>query len=912
MYNLDVTAFVAPPSRRKRRGGKSGSATSIFRDLDIANKATSHHHGLKYTLRPAARVRPYRNYFLFLYAPFRPLGNRKKSCRSGPWPGGASSRRDQQVTNYQGVYYAAPPSMEAVPDTAVESPASGLGTDTDAKRRRIRKGTRSCWECKRRKVRCSYSTPSASVCIGCDRRGSSCVSQAYPEEAAPATSAGGRGRQMGDRIVRVEALIEQLVRRAGDQSNVSTARTGSSVLSRDEPSEYEDPNTAFSIPGSIDDVEATRVLPVRKPPTPDFGLEDSHPVASYSSPVLPTPQSITPLKRSDHSRGPLYGDISAALHAALPPRKDIDLMIKAGLNISFDKLMMQPHAVLAQKPGGGRADLEKMPEATAHPALIAKYLLVLATCFQYVNPELHAEEIRCLSEPPHQLMHRLADTAYTLVINNDDFLGSVEFLECVMLEAFFQANSGNLRRAWFGCRRGMVVAQMMGLHRSGSRQTLKVVGPTEPLYPNYIWFRIVWADRQLCLMLGLPQGSLDVSIASEVALAGDTLSDQFERKQSVIASRIIERNESSDPAVMEDFAALQELDAELQKTANEMGSKWWLPPTLANIHDPEEAFWETLRLLEQMIYFNLLNMLHLPYMLRSSAPGESTTGYNLEYSKLSSVNASRELLTRFIMFRSFNRVAFCSRATDFHALIAAMTLVIAHLDGHRKQRQQGAGMAGINLLAHQRNSDRAMMDQVLENMEGVAKLSTDVLSERSSSLLKSLLALEADAANGKFGNAAAVMTELHPDSATDDGHSLRISIPYFGTIQISREGALSMEAPRCTTPPSPVPQRHPNAKAASLLPATSASNASYMADPAHQATQIPPAAAQRHQPFAPQFSSAINDALQRQYSYPGLTAGVDDWAFQGVDMTFFDSLMRGSEAENMTDEGGLASWEDAA
>ncbi|KAH6962196.1 hypothetical protein BKA56DRAFT_598468 [Ilyonectria sp. MPI-CAGE-AT-0026] len=819
--------------------------------------------------------------------------------------------------------------MEAVPDTAVESPASGLGTHTDAKRRRIRKGTRSCWECKRRKVRCSYSTASASVCIGCDRRGSSCVSQAYPEEAAPATSAGGRGRQMGDRIVRVEALIEQLVRRVGDQSNASTARTDSTALSEDEPIEYDGPNTVFSNPVSSQGVEATRVLTVSEPPTLDVRLETSHLERSYASPVLPTPQSITPLKQSTLSREPPYEYISAALHAALPPRKDIDLMIKAGLNISFDKLMMQPHAVLAQKPGGGRADLEEMPEATAHPALIAKYLLVLATCFQYVNPELHADEIRCLSEPPHQLMHRLADTAYTLVINNDDFLGSVEFLECVMLEAFFQANSGNLRRAWFGCRRGMVVAQMMGLHRSGSRQTLKVVGPTQPLYPNYIWFRIVWADRQLCLMLGLPQGSLDVSIASEAALAGDTPSDQFERKQSVIASRIIERNESSDPAVMEDFAALQDLDAELQKTANEMGSKWWLPPTLANIHDPEEAFWETLRLLEQMIYFNLLNMLHLPYMLRSNTPGESTTGYNLEYSKLSSVNASRELLTRFVMFRSFNRVAFCSRSTDFHALIAAMTLVIAHLDGHRKQRQ-GAGMAGINLLAHQRNSDRAMMDQVLESMEGVAKLSTDVLSERSSSLLKSLLALEADAAKGKFGNAAAVMTELHPDSTTDDGHSLRISIPYFGTIQISREGVLSMEAPRCTTPPSPLPQRHPNAKAANLSTAAHASDAGYMADPTrssfddatsqispsrqqrHQTTQLPPAAAQTQQPFAPQFSSAINDALQRQYAYPGLTAGADDWAFQGVDMTFFDSLMRGSEAEHMADDDGLARWEDAA
>lgn len=72
---------------------------------------------------------------------------------------------------------------------------------------------------------------------------------------------------MGDRIVRVEALIEQLVRRVGDQGNASTARTSSTALSEDEPSEYEGPNTAFSFPGSSDAVEATRVLTVREPPT---------------------------------------------------------------------------------------------------------------------------------------------------------------------------------------------------------------------------------------------------------------------------------------------------------------------------------------------------------------------------------------------------------------------------------------------------------------------------------------------------------------------------------------------------------------------------------------------------------------------------------------------------------------------
>jgi hypothetical protein len=51
--------------------------------------------------------------------------------------------------------------------------------------------------------------------------------------------------------------------------------------------------------------------------------------------------------------------------------------------------------------------------------------------------------------------------------------------------------------------------------------------------------------------------------------------------------------------------------------------------------------------------------------------------------------------------------------------------------------------------------------------------------------------------------------------------------------------------------------------------------------------------------FAPQFPSSVSDALLQQYQYPELTAGVEDWAFQGVDMAFIDSLMRGAgDGEN--------------
>jgi hypothetical protein len=46
------------------------------------------------------------------------------------------------------------------------------------KRREMRKGTHSCTECRRRKVKCVFSTPDSDTCTVCLRRGSRCFSQA--------------------------------------------------------------------------------------------------------------------------------------------------------------------------------------------------------------------------------------------------------------------------------------------------------------------------------------------------------------------------------------------------------------------------------------------------------------------------------------------------------------------------------------------------------------------------------------------------------------------------------------------------------------------------------------------------------------------------------------------------------------
>jgi hypothetical protein len=41
-------------------------------------------------------------------------------------------------------------------------------------------------------------------------------------------------------------------------------------------------------------------------------------------------------------------------------------------------------------------------------------------------------------------------------------------------------------------------------------------------------------------------------------------------------------------------------------------------------------------------------------------------------------------------------------------------------------------------------------------------------------------------------------------------------------------------------------------------------------------------------------TSLVEDTVRQNMTFPGLTADINDWAFQGVDMAFFDNLMRGT------------------
>lgn len=509
------------------------------------------------------------------------------------------------------------------------------------------------------------------------------------------------------------------------------------------------------------------------------------------------------------------------------------------------------------------------------------------------------EQLLGLSESKSVLMRRLATAAATWVTTKEEMHGTVEGLICIILEGVVETNCGNLRRAWVIYRRAMTVAQLMGLHRS-PMPPLKHIEPKLDADPEFIWFRIVYMDRYLSLLLGLPQGTSDKSVGAMSVLRHEPPLGEFERLLTVIASRILERNESDSSKSR--LETTQSIDSDLLKASRSMPASFWRPADFGNLTlGSPDGLLETVRLAAQVYYYGLLIQLHLPYIMQGVGDNAEH-----EYSKITCVNASREILTRFVAHRSFNPVSSCSRPVDFFALLAAMTLLLTHLDAHHHPD-------ATNFLAHQRLGDRAMLDLVLERMDVISHFNEDVITEKSARLIRRLLDIEADAAEGSS------YTTRNVDGYDDDveggiekeGGELRLHIPYLGVIKIARQGPISREpwlgnaACQPQQPPKQTGFIHRDpattfstsstvfASPSNASPATG-EQAQHPLGHLHGVPQLQAPAYDEQQPTLQYYDPRQDDmTLQPHVGLPAMAASVDDWAFQGVDMAFFDNLMRG-------------------
>ena len=396
--------------------------------------------------------------------------------------------------------------------------------------------------------------------------------------------------------------------------------------------------------------------------------------------------------------------------------------------IYLHQIWYNPNIDLAK---GGRdviAWLREPPSIDVHPVLLAKKMLVTALFLQYFPPSSN----HGFTEDPREMTNRLGEEAIKLVTTNEGLHGWIESIEVILLESLYHSNYGNLRRAWLAMRRAMTVAQLMGLDREQDPR-IRVLDPARTPDHRFIWHNIVYLDRYMSLVLGLPCGVVDEMTEYESTvkpgLSGTTWL-ALELQHSRVTKRLLQRHKSRDID-----ADTQDIDDLLLAAAKSVPDDFWVSPNYDGPDSGQAAFWRTLRGMSQVKHYSLLNALHLPYLLREDPTGK------YEHSKVACLMAAREILRRYNGFRGSKPILSCCRPLDFVALLASLTVMVAQMNTNRPN-------ITYSFLGQQRPSDRALIEHVLRTMDRVAQVNDDAMTYQSACLLRRLMHIEADAFAG--------------------------------------------------------------------------------------------------------------------------------------------------------------------
>ncbi|KAF1944036.1 hypothetical protein EJ02DRAFT_399501 [Clathrospora elynae] len=437
-----------------------------------------------------------------------------------------------------------------------------------------------------------------------------------------------------------------------------------------------------------------------------------------------------------------------------------------------------------------------------------------------------------------------------MVTCHDELLDSPEGLERLICERVYLTNCGNLRHALVCLRRAATILQLMGLHRYKPQgMAPKLLDPSTRVSIEFTWGHIAYLERYISLLLGLPTSITSARFATDKKSAHQTDAEWFEKTQIDICELIISRNQDR----TYDFTTTQNIEGLLNKVAGSMPVQWWKPMEFYPGIGPVDMMSRMISAQMQIIHYNLLTVLHLPFILQPN-----TLDYVFDYNRETCMYASREVLTRFIYFRSIVQVVYCCRPVDFCAFTAAMTLLLAHLSRSGQTSDE------------QRVGDRALIEKTLETLDELHRLNDDDLSRETARITRRLLELEKTIGNDGVAYSCQLVKAHHSSQEgadLDPSQGFCLQVPYFGYVSLAAE-------PR-------VVRRTAGPEASSFYQyATPHPGQSWLTQ------QLPLTISQ------PRFHDSQSH-IDLDMPMPEI-ADSDEWAIQGVDTAFFDMLIGGA------------------
>ncbi|KAF2749620.1 hypothetical protein M011DRAFT_474979 [Sporormia fimetaria CBS 119925] len=639
-------------------------------------------------------------------------------------------------------------------------------------RKKMRKGTHSCFECRRRKIRCIFPPENPSICSECFARGSRCIDQ---EHANPDIVVDHR-KNLRERVSRLEALVDSLLEDKAERSPSSSPSKTPSLVHRE---------SLPLTPHSAETSSSRAINAPANPPRPTSDRGHHIPILSVFEDALNEGdrmnkariQSGNPMSQPDCP----FGGASSTERLTLTCHNIDDMMGDNKPNLQAKRerarqglLAMLPsneqlQRIFESKNGWWQTWRRKCSGTSAPDETLAEYATKALR-----DGNIGAIGIVVLSvgisTADEDEIEKYIDAVDRFVMSDDEHAASLEGMECLVLKAKWYADVGQPRKAWICNRKGLMYAQLMGLHRQRTTSAAH----------ESIWWSMYHGDRFLSLLLGLPYCIQDSHCDLTLPITGggkylDPLS--FFNKVAIVAGKVIDRNQS---VAEQSFAWALQLDQELEDLWKQLDPDWLEYSHLLADYETNAVELRE-RLMGQITYHQTRVYLHLPFMLKSS------TNPRFCFSRNACVKGSREALKLYQALRPGNvQPLYECKAIDFIGFTAAVLVMLGlfNFGGssgsmERKEQEEDSRLIETSIDIFRRAS--------CEKGGKVALQSAEVLD----GMLKRFKAAWGDAPGVASGECSGASEFV---------------IPYFGTISIRRgkqkEAAPPIPASKAYTKPA--------------------------------------------------------------------------------------------------------------
>ncbi|KPM39529.1 hypothetical protein AK830_g7024 [Neonectria ditissima] len=539
-------------------------------------------------------------------------------------------------------------------------------------RKRLRRSTRSCYQCRKRKVKCQLTDENVDTCAECVKSGTQCsLEPPKVDMSSGRTITHDNTPENESRLERIESLLQRLV--------VAQERS--------------------------------------KPAEDSFDFEPTVPTSLWNDFLLQsTTDASFPL--NDHGlampQTPDQPDAKQSLVALLPSSQDA-VSIVTNTTAWLWGAENPPGSVLNPNDTVQLLDVPAISRGSAMH--IAKTLLLFALYIQQLPASFDAQFLG--SQSIEKTIELIVERVKMFVLSHDDEACSMDGIECLTLLSSIQLNDGALRTTWVTFRRVLDIARLKGFQNSFSLSA-RNSSSSETALHRRLWLSTVCGDCYCSMLVGLEPGLGLAPFGPDDDTWNDPHADNnanIQRRICLIVARIAQRNAVG---LYQDRSILQEVDEALDKTQDSVPASWWKNPSFPQDRSLDSAQ-EPSRVICQLWFFQARIYAHIPIAFGKPS---SDSLYSLE----TCIEACRITLHRYLGLQHARDQLSRCRSVDQSTFVAAVVLLLAKVQLRHRQTNLKASRYDSDHALLEQVMDTFEMFGKASNREHTVRESFEILS----------------------------------------------------------------------------------------------------------------------------------------------------------------------------------------